>query len=120
MSKKRQIGRQVRGMAVICGAATAVITAASAPAWADASGCNGDVCIRVTGTASSYTVSGSTRFSFRGHLQFQGPGVSGNTGEALNPNGSANGRGAGQVCVTGWQESGSSWVQVGKPCETVR
>jgi hypothetical protein len=73
----------------------------------------------VDGNANLYTVEGYTRSSFYGHLQFQGPNLNENSGNGRNPSGTADGRGAGKVCVTGWEQSGSGWIQVGKPCETV-
>jgi hypothetical protein len=120
IGRDRRKGKRLAGLALAAAVAVGSVAFGSSAAQADASGCNGDVCISVTGnSATGYTVVGTTRYSFFGHLTLEGPNWRGDTGDWQNPNGSADGRAAGLVCVIGWQKNGTTYTNVGEPCETV-
>ncbi len=114
-------GMTVPGQGTPGPAASVVVGSSTAAAQpASASGCSVWVCIKVTGNASFYTVTASQLVGWCGHFQFLFPHQHSNSGSGCNITSLADGSGAGKVCVVGWQKNGSSFTNVGEPCETVR
>jgi hypothetical protein len=111
----------VPGQGVSGPAASVMVgTGAAAAQPASARGCSVWVCITVTGNASFFTVTASQLVGWCGHFQFLFPHQHSNSGSGCNITSSADGSGAGKVCVVGWQQQGSGFTNVGEPCETVR
>lgn len=83
-------------------------------------GCNGDVCITVTGNATTGYSTVGQGSGFFGHVQVFGPDLQTTGAEANNPVASGNGIGAGQTCAVAWMAvTGGGHTQVGKACESV-
>lgn len=86
----------------------------------DASGCNRDVCITVTGTADTgYSTSGNGS-GFYGYIHVWGPHLDVTGQTSGNPATSGSGYGAGKTCAEGLAPIGNGMVQSrGLPCEQV-
>jgi hypothetical protein len=98
------------------------ISAGTTVSPADASGCNGDVCINVTGDFTGWSAWATSHGQYLyGHIQILGPGQNWSGADGWGPPNTPTvyGGGGGQICAIAWVKTTTGYANNGEACETI-